>query len=136
MVWNDLCELKDCWKAPRSCPLRGVIKSFQLKGPLFNWHQVQPPCSSRSYSEAFSQTDKKSDWMHHFNVGQLTATCYSIFTAEGAQIITTSSNPLSLDMLRSTPLAASLCVPVTGLSFPHVNKLSGISWHVQGAKWN
>lgn len=72
--------------------------------------------------------------MHLFNVGQLTATCYSFFTTEGAQIITTSSNPLSSDMLRSTPLAASLCVAVTGLSFQHVNKLSGISWNEQGVK--
>jgi len=50
--------------------------------------------------------------MHHFNVEQLKATCYSFFTTEGAQIITTRSNPLSLDMLRSTTLTDSVCVCV------------------------
>lgn len=78
---------------------------------------------------------KKSHWMHLFNVGLLTATCYSPFPAEGARIITTSGNPLSLEALRSTPLAANLYVAMTGLSFPHINKLSGTSWHVKKAEW-
>jgi len=67
--------------------------------------------------------------MHHFNVEQLKATCYSFFTTEGAQIITTRSNPLSLDMLRSTTLADSVCVCVCGGDRPLFTTRKQTQWY-------